>query len=140
MNKIHIGGYVTNFSRGFMAATLNGHQIGDRIRDARIEARLTQSELGDHVGLSQGMINKLETGQSALTLENLFKIAKALDRPVVHFLGIGTGQLTADEAELVEIYRSLSEGLPRRWALIMLREWAREMESGWPEFRNRHGF
>lgn len=123
-----------------MAAPFDNDAIGNRIREARKDHGWTQTELGEAIGVTQGMINKLETGESSLTLENLFKIAKALDYPVVHFIDVKVGELSADEVELIETYRSLGEGLPRRWAIIMLREWAKEMKTGWPEFRKRHGF
>lgn len=98
--------------------------IGNRIREARKDAGMTQAELGSHLELTQGMINKIETGQSAITLANLFKLAEVLNRPLAYFLGINVGELTAEEGEIVEIYRSLPEGKSKQYGKSLLRSWA----------------
>jgi transcriptional regulator with XRE-family HTH domain len=98
--------------------------IGNRIREARKDSGLTQLEIGKHLDLTQGMINKIETGQNAITLANLFKLAEVLNRPLAYFLGIDVGDLTAEEGELVGIYRSIPEGPFRQYGKKMLRSWA----------------
>lgn len=107
--------------------------IGNRIREARKDAGMTQMELGSHLGLTQGMINKIETGQSAITLTNLFKLAEVLNRPLAYFLGIGVGELSAEEGELVGIYRSLPEGPFRQYGMTLLRSWADQILHGQTE-------
>ena len=44
-----------------------GMSIGSRIREARKRAKLTQGELASKVGLKQGSISELETGESTGT-------------------------------------------------------------------------
>jgi transcriptional regulator with XRE-family HTH domain len=99
-------------------------QIGNRVRQARKNTGLTQAELGEKVELTQGMINKIETGLTGATLENLYKLAGVLNCPVTYFLGLDVGDLNQDEGEVVDIYRSLPEGLPREYGRKMLRSWA----------------
>jgi transcriptional regulator with XRE-family HTH domain len=94
--------------------------IGNRIRAARENAGLTQAELGDHLGLTKAAIGKIESGQNALTLKNLFELPEVLHQPLSYFLGIDISQ-TPDESELLELYRSLPPGFPRESARGILR-------------------
>jgi transcriptional regulator with XRE-family HTH domain len=53
-------------------------EIGRRIRDARLEAGLTQAALGDAVGLARTSVTNIETGNQQLTLHALWRIGDAL--------------------------------------------------------------
>lgn len=53
--------------------------IGNKIRFYRHSAGITQEELGERLGISKQNINRWELGKSSPTIENLSKIAKALD-------------------------------------------------------------
>jgi XRE family transcriptional regulator, master regulator for biofilm formation len=58
--------------------------IGMRIRQFREEKKMTLEELGEKLGgISKGYISKLERGLKPINLENLQKIADALDVDVV---------------------------------------------------------
>lgn len=98
--------------------------IGSRIRMARKEADLTQVELGEKIGRTQGIINKMETGEIGVTLENLYNLADVLNRPITFFLGLEVGDLDQDEAEVMDAYRSLPNGLPKQHGKQMLLSWA----------------
>lgn len=118
---------MTNLERSVYLETMpepDLNLIGSRIREARKDSGMTQAELGTVLDLTQGMINKIETGQSAITLANLFKLAEVLNRPLAYFLGIDVGGLSAKEGELLAIWRSLPEGMPRQYAENLLRSWA----------------
>lgn len=53
---------------------------GDLIRETRIKAGLSQSELARRTGVSQSYISEIEAGNAdTLTLATLRKIAAALD-------------------------------------------------------------
>ena len=52
------------------------------IIDARKEARLTQRELSELSGISQGDISKLETGNANPSLRTLQRLASALGKKV----------------------------------------------------------
>ena len=62
-------------------------QIGQRIKRARIEAAITQQELGKILGRSSQQVHKYEQGSNRVSAGTLFTIARALDRSVEWFFG-----------------------------------------------------
>jgi len=60
-------------------------QIGQRIRRARIDASITQHELGQILGRSSQQIHKYEQGTNRVSAGTLFTIAQALERSVDWF-------------------------------------------------------
>ena len=60
-------------------------QIGKRIRDARVNASMTQSQLGDFLGCSSQQIHKYERGSNRVSAGTLFMIARILEHPVEWF-------------------------------------------------------
>ncbi len=60
--------------------------IGGRIRDARIDAQLSQVQLGERIGRDHKTIHRYETAQSVPTLVDLLLIADALDVPPAELL------------------------------------------------------
>lgn len=63
-----------------------GENLGDKIRLARVEKRLTQQQLADLSGTKQKSISRYETNQVEPSLRALQKIAQALERPISFFL------------------------------------------------------
>lgn len=62
--------------------------IGDRIREARLNKRMTQEELGLAVGYSgRFAINKIEQGKSNPSMEYIVRLADALDVSTSWLLG-----------------------------------------------------
>jgi len=59
--------------------------IGHRIRTARVNASMTQSQLGEHLGCSSQQIHKYERGNNRVSAGTLFTIAQILDYPVDWF-------------------------------------------------------
>jgi transcriptional regulator with XRE-family HTH domain len=97
-----------------------GKLAAQRIRDAREGAGLTQAELADALGITRAAVTSIENGRSTLTLRNLEELPRILHKPLTFFLGLDSG-LTADEAELLELYRALPPGFPRESARGILR-------------------
>ena len=60
--------------------------LGRRISQARLEADMTQAELGRAVGLDRTAIAKLETGARRVSATELVALASALDRPIDWFV------------------------------------------------------
>lgn len=56
--------------------------LGDRIREARKKASLTQAELAEKIGVKRSVISKYENGQISPTYEMLSNIATALNSHV----------------------------------------------------------
>ena len=56
--------------------------VGDKVRDAREHAGLSQRELASRMGMSQAVVARLEAGGVGVTLMTLQKVATALDLKV----------------------------------------------------------
>lgn len=56
--------------------------VGDRIRNARRDQKLTQEMLAELAGLDRQSINRIEQAHASPLLDNLFRIADALDIPL----------------------------------------------------------
>lgn len=61
-------------------------KLGKKIKLARVELDLTQTELARKIGTKQKSISRYEAGKSVPKVETLTKLARALKKPVVHFL------------------------------------------------------
>lgn len=61
-------------------------KLGKKIKLARIEVDLTQTELAERINAKQKSISRYETGASLPSLETLVRIAKALKKPAGYFL------------------------------------------------------
>ena len=59
--------------------------IGHRIRMARVNASMTQSQLGEHLGCSSQQIHKYEQGSNRVSAGTLYTIARELDRSLDWF-------------------------------------------------------
>ena len=57
--------------------------IADRIRDARLGHRLSQVELAQKLGVTQGTISRAERGTGDIRLGTLLELTRALDLDVV---------------------------------------------------------
>lgn len=65
------------------------NQIGNRIRNARKKARLSQRELAARVlRLNRTRLSQLETGQRSIASHELFGIAEALGTTTGNLLGM----------------------------------------------------
>lgn len=65
---------------------MNAKKLGKKIKMARIELDLNQTQLADKIGAKQKSISRYETGASMPTIETLVKIAKVLKKPAGYFL------------------------------------------------------
>ncbi|MEU0884815.1 XRE family transcriptional regulator [Lentzea sp. NPDC005914] len=69
-----------------MAQAQDWNQVGERVRDARIGAGLSQAELGAALSLDRTMIAKIEAGTRKVDALELTKLAAALGVPLDYFL------------------------------------------------------
>ncbi|NOX97994.1 MAG: helix-turn-helix transcriptional regulator [Nitrospirae bacterium] len=65
---------------------MNKKKLGKKIKLARVEMDLTQTQLADKIGSTQKSISHYETGATSPSLETLVKIAKVLKKTAGHFL------------------------------------------------------
>lgn len=60
-------------------------EIGQRVRAARRDRRVKQTELAERIGCSRIKLNRVEHGQAALTAIEIDRLARLLDTPVERF-------------------------------------------------------
>jgi len=104
-------------------------QVGQRVAQIRRDRGWTQEALSESIGIEAVSLSRLETGDRALSLSTLARIADAL--------GVGLGDLldvkrdapapkhAPDEAELLRLYGKLPDN--KRDIVLRL---ARELTSG----------
>jgi len=68
------------------AVTEYERAIGVRIREARIAAGITQTELGELIGVSYQQVQKYEAGHNRLSGARIERMVTALNRPVSYFI------------------------------------------------------
>jgi len=64
---------------------MNTQKLGKKIKLARVEMDLNQTQLADKIGAKQKSISRYETGLAMPSIETLVKIAKELKKPTGYF-------------------------------------------------------
>jgi transcriptional regulator with XRE-family HTH domain len=65
---------------------MDAKKLGKKIKIARVELDLNQSELAKKIGAKQKSISRYENGLSMPSIETLVKIAKVLKKSASYFL------------------------------------------------------
>ena len=60
-------------------------QLGQRVRQARRELKISQEALAQQLGLTQAVISNVETGVSAIDVPDLPRWAETLNKPLMYF-------------------------------------------------------
>jgi transcriptional regulator with XRE-family HTH domain len=55
--------------------------VNDQIRDLRTQKKISQQEMADALGITQGAYNRIENGSTELKVSDLEKIAEKLEVP-----------------------------------------------------------
>jgi transcriptional regulator with XRE-family HTH domain len=77
--------------------------LGELIRKARIDAKISQAELAERAHLKQSSISKIETGVRPVSTEELLYLSDGLDKPISYFFPKEfTEELGSDEANELE--------------------------------------
>ncbi|MFS0841268.1 helix-turn-helix domain-containing protein [Paenibacillus sp. 1P03SA] len=79
------------------------YEIGQAIRAARMNARLTQEDLAEASGKERGYISDIERGAKNVTIRTLDEIAEALNM---------------DTLDMIQLYRSQDETIAAVVALL----------------------
>jgi transcriptional regulator with XRE-family HTH domain len=127
----------------------NSHdvEVGQRIRARRMAQGMSQTELGNLLGVTFQQVQKYEKGVNRIAASRLFDIAGALHQPVARFFeGLGSRaagaaesrQNTIDDAlatpegaQLMSVFASIRSQRVRRKVLELVRTLAEEAaESG----------
>jgi len=56
--------------------------LGQILKSVRIEKGLTQHEAGQLVGITQAMVSRIETGESNVRMDTLFRLLAALNMEI----------------------------------------------------------
>lgn len=65
---------------------MDPQKIGKKIKLARVELDLTQTDLAEKTGSLQKSISRYENGEAVPSLPTLEKLAKALKKPAAYFM------------------------------------------------------
>jgi len=75
----------------------NDAYIGNRIRQARLEKKMSQEKLGEALGVTFQQVQKYEKGANRFQMGRLKKLSELLDKPPLWFTG-----LDADAGGLID--------------------------------------
>ena len=87
--------------------SLNYKLIGQRLKESRMQKRISQAELAELIDMSVSYISHIETAKKQASLEALVRIANVLGVTVDHMLN---GNQTSDPAEYRTDLVQLIEG------------------------------
>lgn len=77
--------------------------LGKLVRDARIEANLSQEDLADNAYFKQSSISKIERGMRSIAAEDILYLSIALNKPIGYFFDKQfTKDLGGEEVEILE--------------------------------------
>src|SRR5829696_1547374 len=90
--------------------------VATRIKDARVQAGLSQEKLGDAIGVTFQQVQKYEKGINRVASDRLQRIANVLGKPIGYFFTTtASGLAPADDELLIAIVAWLGTGaVPRR--------------------------
>ncbi len=57
---------------------VNAWHVGEAIRKARLQQKLSQEQLGERIGVKKSQISKLENGKCVITLPTISRVFRAL--------------------------------------------------------------
>jgi transcriptional regulator with XRE-family HTH domain len=92
--------------------------VGRQVRLARELAGMTQTEVGQHIGMSFQVVQKYEHGEIRVSASRLFQFARLLNKPIDYFFdsldgrGGGGGEATEiaqDEVDLIRAFRLITK-------------------------------
>jgi transcriptional regulator with XRE-family HTH domain len=109
--------------------------LGKKLRDARLEASLSQQMLAARLGITFQQIQKYEKGTNRIAASRLVSIARAVDKPISYFLDDAkeaagaarangkaseTGS-SVDQASLIGFFSSIENRRVRRQVIDLMR-------------------
>ena len=107
--------------------------VGRRLREARLLAGLSQSQVGARIGVTFQAVQKYESGENRLSASRLLAVAALLRQPLSFFFGdlsetdaATPASLTPKEIKLLRYYRGIGTEEARDWMLKL----AKSMGSG----------
>ena len=78
--------YLKNILKGKNIGEINYLEIGQKIRNQRIDHGLSQEALAERVNLSVSFIGHIERGTKSMSINTLLAISKSLNMSLDHLL------------------------------------------------------
>ena len=95
--------------------------IALKIRAARLEAGISQEELGTYLRVSFQQIQKYEKGTNRVTPDRLQRIAEKVGRPITYFFDAGSPPTAHTDTETIgRLIRWMGSSLSARRVLAVL--------------------
>ena len=116
--------------------------IGEKIKNARIKAKMTQKELGEKCNMADSAIRRYENNRAHPKIETIIKIAKALNIPPSDLLSdviyvtneekerFSEAAKAVDPARLAEANKQSKENLNKRKREQLLSNYDKVNEDG----------
>ncbi|MBQ3257905.1 MAG: helix-turn-helix domain-containing protein [Oscillospiraceae bacterium] len=79
--------------------------LGDKIKEYRTKSAMSQEKMAEFVGVSRQAVTKWESGQTAPSTENLFKLAEIFGIKVDDLLENETGEKQSTAEEIYYLYK-----------------------------------
>jgi transcriptional regulator with XRE-family HTH domain len=95
--------------------------IGDRIKAHRKDARISQTALGKHLGVSFQQVQKYENGTNKLSAASVLKIARFLNVPASELMA-PDGQPATSAQKMMQFAKS-SEGKTLLQGFMAISDW-----------------
>lgn len=89
--------------------------LADKIKIARLDAKLSQRELSEGLMVSEKAVSSYESGRTRPTIQTLEQIAKKTDKPVWYFTDEGSEDLRIlkmlanIEKELIQVKKLIDQ-------------------------------
>lgn len=111
--------------------TADSARLGQRIRQARKDAGLSQGALAQTLCTTQSAISLYEAGQRAVGIEMLLNVARVLNRPLHYFLDEDEAVLYVRDSKIASLANELEkrpEDIPELLAYWEFMRWRRTQE------------
>lgn len=107
--------------------------LGQRIRQARRDAGMSQGQLAQLLNTTQSAISLYEAGQRSVGIDMLLNVARILNRPLHYFLGEDGEMLYVRDSEIAALIEELErhpEDLPELLSYWQYLRWRRAHRNG----------
>lgn len=91
--------------------------IGERIKEARIAASLSQKDLADMLGVAYQQIQKYETGHNRISGSRMGRLVVALNRPFTYFFP-STSDIRAAPAMSAMLANKHGQRVVTKWSAV----------------------
>lgn len=84
--------------------------VGKKVRNARMDKNITQTELANELGVSVGYISQIESGDKCFNLKRIEEVANVLGKNIGYFIdGSDVDSRTSMISEIITILNRFDE-------------------------------